>query len=150
MPGIRRMVQTDLEQVAVIAAGLFTQPWDRQGFADALPLESACFLVAAEGDKVRGYCGLYMAADEGEVINVAVAKASQGKGIASRLMDALLDEGHARGVHRFFLEVRVSNDAAIRLYEKYGFKKQGIRKHFYILPDEDAYLMNRIEEEGIC
>lgn len=50
----------------------------------------------------------------------------------------------------FFLEVRVSNDAAIRLYEKYGFKKQGIRKHFYILPDEDAYLMNRIEEEGIC
>ena len=113
MPGIRRMVQTDLEQVAVIAAGLFTQPWDRQGFADALPLESACFLVAAEGDKVLGYCGLYMAADEGEVINVAVAKASQGKGIASRLMDALLDEGHARGVHRFFLEVRVSNDAAI-------------------------------------
>ncbi len=102
MPGIRRMVQTDLEQVAVIAAGLFTQPWDRQGFADALPLESACFLVAAEGDKVLGYCGLYMAADEGEVINVAVAKASQGKGIASRLMDALLDEGHARGVHRFF------------------------------------------------
>ena len=99
---------------------------------------------------VLGYCGLYMAADEGEVINVAVAKASQGKGIASRLMDALLDEGHARGVHRFFLEVRVSNDAAIRLYEKYGFKKQGIRKHFYILPDEDAYLMNRIEEEGIC
>ena len=43
MPGIRRMVQTDLEQVAVIAAGLFTQPWDRQGFADALPLESACY-----------------------------------------------------------------------------------------------------------
>ena len=77
MPGIRRMVQTDLEQVAVIAAGLFTQPWDRQGFADALPLESACFLVAAEGDKVLGYCGLYMAADEGEVITGRVARSEE-------------------------------------------------------------------------
>ena len=143
MPGIRRMVQTDLEQVAVIAAGLFTQPWDRQGFADALPLESACFLVAAEGDKVLGYCGLYMAADEGEVINVAVAKASQGKGMASRLMDALLDEGHARGVPRFFLEVRVSNTPAIKLYEKLNFKVAGSRKGFYQSPSEDALVMQR-------
>ncbi len=139
-----------MDQAAAIAADLFAQPWDRQGFAEALPLESACFLVAAEKEAVLGYCGLYLAADEGEIINVAVAKEAQGRKIASRLMQEMLNEGHARGVRRFFLEVRVSNAAAIRLYEKFGFTIQGIRKHFYILPDEDAYLMNRIEEEGIC
>lgn len=150
MPTVRKMQKKDLDQVAAIAAELFSQPWDRQGFAEALPLESACFLVAVLGDTALGYCGLYMAADEGEIINIAVRKTAQRQGIADRLMSAMLEEGEARGVTRFFLEVRVSNDAAIALYEKHGFIKQGIRKGFYRMPKEDAWLMNRIKEEEVC
>lgn len=146
MPQIRRMRESDLEQVAAIAAAVFVSPWSRQGFAEALPMENACFLLAVENDLVLGYCGLYMAADEGEIINVAVSPKFQRQGIADRLLEELLTEGNRNGVHRFFLEVRVSNEAAIRLYEKHGFIKQGIRKDFYKEIHEDAYVMNRIEE----
>ncbi|MCI8635410.1 MAG: ribosomal protein S18-alanine N-acetyltransferase [Eubacterium sp.] len=142
---IRKMTEADLDQAASIAAGSFSQPWDRQGFAEALPLENACFLVSVKYDVVLGYCGLYMAADEGEIINVAVRSDSQRKGIADQLMRSILAEGRAYGVRRFFLEVRVSNQAAICLYEKHGFVRQGVRKDFYILPKEDAYIMNRID-----
>lgn len=131
-----------MDQAAAIAEELFSQPWSRQGFEDALFLDSACFLSAVQEDTVLGYCGLYMAADEGEIMNIAVRPQSQRQGIADRLMQAMLAEGQANGVSRFFLEVRVSNQAAIHLYEKHGFRRQGIRKHFYIRPDEDAYVMN--------
>lgn len=144
MPQIRKMTEQDLSQVAEIAAAVFTNPWSRQGFAEALPMENACFLLAVEHNTVLGYCGVYMAADEGEIINVAVSPKFQRKGIADQLLFALLKEGIQNGVRRFFLEVRVSNTAAIHLYEKHGFQIQGIRKDFYKEIHEDAYVMNRL------
>lgn len=146
MPEVRRMSVKDLEQVAAIAAEVFTDPWTMQGFAEALLMDNACFLLAVDGNTVLGYCGIYMAADEGEIINVAVKPEFRRQNIADQLICALLFEGHKNGVSRFFLEVRVSNAAAIHLYEKNGFVKQGIRKNFYEKPNEDAYVMNRIEE----
>ena len=148
MPQIRKMTEADLDQVAELASLVFSAPWSRQGFADALPAENACFLVAEKSGEVAGYCGVYLAADEAEIINVAVKPEFQRQHIADRLMEAMLEEGKRRGICRFFLEVRVSNLAAIGLYEKYGFKKQGIRKDFYKEIHEDAYVMNRIEETG--
>lgn len=146
MTKVRRMSAKDLEQVAAIAAEVFTDPWTMQGFAEALLMDNACFLLAVDGSTVLGYCGIYMAADEGEIINVAVKPEFRRQKIADQLICALLFEGHKNGVSRFFLEVRVSNVAAIHLYEKNGFVKQGIRKNFYEKPNEDAYVMNRIEE----
>lgn len=140
------MEEADLGQVAELAASVFGQPWSRQGFADALPMENTCFLVAEEDGRILGYCGAYLAADEGEVINVAVGLKFQRRGIADALLKELLLEAGKKGASRFFLEVRVSNQAAIRLYEKNGFQKQGIRKGFYQGPKEDAYIMNRIED----
>ncbi len=147
MPKIRKMQEADLDRIAEIAAQSFVSPWSRQGFAEALPMENACFLLAEEASAILGYCGLYMAADEGEIINVAVCPECRKKGIGDLLLTALIEEGHRNGVSRFFLEVRVSNEAAICLYEKHGFVKQGIRKNFYQDIREDAYVMNRIDEE---
>ena len=110
-------------------------------------MENACFLLAEEENAILGYCGLYMAADEGEIINVAVCPKFRKKGIGDLLLTALIEEGHRNGVCRFFLEVRVSNAAAICLYEKHGFVRQGIRKNFYQDIHEDAYVMNRIDEK---
>ena len=146
MPQIRKMKESDLDQVADIAKRAFTRPWSRQGFQEALPAENAIFLVAEENGVVEGYCGMFVAVDEGEIINIAVKPEFQRKGIADRLMQAMLSEGRKRAVYRMFLEVRVSNEAAIRLYEKNGFTRQGIRKDFYKEIHEDAYVMNRIEE----
>ena len=143
---IRKMTEEDLDQVTDIAAELFAMPWNREGFEESLLMDNACFLVAEDEGRIAGYCGLFMALDEGEVINVAVRRKCQRKGIANRLFQALLDAGRQNGVSRFFLEVRVSNEAAIRLYEKNGFARQGIRRNFYKMPREDAYVMNRIEE----
>jgi len=135
-----------LDQVADIAAEVFTNPWSRQGFAEALPMENACFLLAVKKEIVCGYCGGYIAADEAEILNVAVKPTFQRQGIADRLLYELIKEGTQKGVGRFFLEVRVSNAAAISLYEKHGFKIQGIRKDFYKEIHEDAYVMNRVTE----
>ncbi len=143
---IREMTQADLTQVAALAASLFTQPWNKQGFAEALPMDNTCFLIAEKEGMILGYCGLYMALDEGEIINIAVRADSQQQGIADQLLKAVLKEGKRNGVERFFLEVRVSNIGAIRLYEKNGFHKQGVRKNFYRSPCEDAYVMNRMDE----
>lgn len=143
---IRKMTESDLDEVAEIAATLFTMPWNREGFAEALPMENASFLVARDGEVIAGYGGLFMAADEGEIINIAVRPDCQRRGIADLLFQELLQSGRQNGISRFFLEVRVSNYAAIRLYEKNGFAIRGIRKNFYKMPREDAYVMNRIEE----
>lgn len=146
MRTIKYMTAAETAQVAEIAAAVFSQPWSKQGFDDSLSGEDNCFLLCMEEELVLGYCGLYMAADEGEIINVAVKPEYRGQGIAHQLMQALLAEGEKHGVSRFFLEVRVSNTPAIRLYEKNAFIIQGIRKNFYQAPKEDAYVMNRILE----
>lgn len=143
MPQIRKMTEADLDRIAEIAASAFTKPWSRQAFADALLMDNTCFLLAEEEGCILGYCGLYMAADEGEIINVAVESEYCGQGIGDLLLTALLEEGIRNGIEHFFLEVRVSNTAAIHLYEKHGFIRQGIRKDYYQETHEDAYCMCR-------
>lgn len=139
------MTAAETKQVAAIAAKVFVRPWTKQGFEEALPMDNVCFLLCMDGNTVAGYCGLYMAADEGEITNVAVDPSYQGQGIGHMLIQALLKEGEKKGITRYFLEVRVSNEPAIALYEKNGFTKQGIRKNFYEELHEDAYVMNKIE-----
>lgn len=144
MPQIRKMQKEDIPQMAEIAAASFTDPWTEKGFTEALQMESACFLVAVEGENVMGYCGCYMAADEAEIVNVAVREDCRKQGIADKLLMELTAYGNEHGVSRFYLEVRVSNEAAIHLYEKHGFIRQGVRKDFYKDIHEDAYVMNYI------
>ena len=144
MPQIRKMQKEDIPQMAEIAAASFTDPWTEKGFTEALQMESACFLVAVEGENVMGYCGCYMAADEAEIVNVAVRDDCRKQGIADKLLMELTAYGNEHGVSRFYLEVRVSNEAAIHLYEKHGFIRQGVRKDFYKDIHEDAYVMNYI------
>lgn len=142
---VRRMREQDLDAVAAIESECFSAPWTRQGFADALEFAENLFLAAEDikSGAVIGYCGLYRAADEGEITNVAVTKSCRGRGAASALLEALLEEAACRGTAQIFLEVRVSNTAAIALYEKYGFEVCGKRRDFYSDPDEDAYVMVR-------
>ncbi len=140
---IREMTASDIDAVAALEAELFSMPWSAQGFADTLCREDVLFLVACEDDSLLGYVGVYCTADEGEITNVAVAQTARRRGIGQELLRHLIDQLAQRGIGRIVLEVRVSNDPAIRLYEKQGFVTMGKRKNFYEKPTEDAYVMVR-------
>lgn len=142
---LRSMEEKDLTQVAAIEASIFSQPWSEQGFLDALRQKDCLYLVAAEEEKILGYCGLYQSFDEADITNVAVLEAERGRGVARAMLTELLREGKSRGIAHFTLEVRVSNAPAIHLYENLGFVSAGIRKNFYDCPREDAMIMWRHE-----
>jgi ribosomal-protein-alanine N-acetyltransferase len=135
------MRDKDVPFVAALEAENFSMPWSGQAFADVLRREDVIFLVACEGERILGYVGVYCSLDEGEITNVCVAGAARRQGIANLLLTQLFGRLVARGILRVFLEVRVSNTPAIRLYEKLGFSVAGTRRDFYENPREDAYVM---------
>lgn len=138
---IRFMRKEDLDQVWDIEQTLFSKPWSKQDFLDALSKEENLYIVAEDKEQILGYCGIWGVAGEGQITNVAVKKEYQGKGIATSLFVDILKKGEAIDLHAYTLEVRVSNVRAIHLYEKMGFISAGIRKNFYELPIEDAVIM---------
>lgn len=138
---IRQMTEMDIEQVAAIENTIFSVPWTVKGFADTLYMENVSFSVAEKDREILGYCGLYMALDEGEITNVAVKEEYRRQNIADKLLDETILLGEKKGLSKIFLEVRSSNLAAIRLYEKHGFEKVGVRKNFYEKPTENADVM---------
>ena len=139
---IRRMETSDAEEVSRIEQQIFSRPWSCQGFLDALSGGNAIFLVAESEERIIGYCGMYCAADEGEITNVAVDVSFRRRGIGKKLVEHLLMEAEDANIKNIILEVRISNEEAIRLYENMGFSVQGIRKGFYEKPKEDGYVMN--------
>ena len=140
---IREMTFEDLDQVMEIENENFTVPWTAEGFFTYLLRMDALFLVAEEGEKILGYCGVIMAADEGDITNVSVKKEQQGHGIGKELVSELIRRTKEMGVTALFLEVRESNQAALGLYEKMGCERMGIRKGYYTDPVEDAITMSR-------
>lgn len=140
---IRKMVPEDIPAVYEIECRSITPPWTKQGFVDALANENAVFYVAEHLEKkhILGYCGMYFAADEGEITNVAVHPDYRKQGVADQIIAAILQDGVQKGLTQIFLEVRASNAPAQKLYEKHGFKGQGVRKNFYRDPKEDAIVM---------
>ncbi len=138
----RRMEEGDVGQAAGIERQLFSQPWTEQAFLDAMS-QDTLFLSAVSGDELVGYCGMYCSFGEGEITNVAVAPAWQGRGIGRRMLGCLLAMARWEGIARVVLEARASNRRAIGLYESLGFRACGIRKGFYEFPREDGIVMER-------
>ncbi|MCD7716343.1 MAG: ribosomal protein S18-alanine N-acetyltransferase [Lachnospiraceae bacterium] len=136
---------TDIPEVAAIERRTFSQPWTEKGFRDALEQGASLYLVARLGDRheIVGYCGFQQGLDEAELLNVAVREDARKNGVGYAMMRLLLKLGRERGVHRFVLEVRESNAAALHLYEKLGFVVEGVRKNFYQQPTENAVIMSR-------
>jgi ribosomal-protein-alanine N-acetyltransferase len=135
------MTMEDVPQVAQIEKESFSMPWSEKSFTDALTDKNNIYVVALIEDNIVGYCGMWGCAGEGQIYNVCVRKAMRGKGVGSILFKGFLDEGIKAGLKAFTLEVRVSNQNAISMYEKYGFENAGIRKNFYENPKEDAMIM---------
>ena len=138
---IRLMKEEDLGAVAQLEQTVFTVPWSEHNLRESLSRPEYLFLVAEEDGKVTGYAGLLMIAGEGDVTNIAVFPENRGHGTGLALTETLISEGRKRGMNAFTLEVRVSNQPAIHIYEKLGFRSEGVRKGFYEKPKEDALIM---------
>lgn len=138
---IRVMEREDIPQAVAMEQEYFGEPWSEQGFLEALKTPHALFLAAVWGEKLIGYCGVYLSMDEGEITNVAVHRDYRRRGVGRRLLEELQRRTLELQVHTLFLEVRVSNESAVRLYESRGFKEAGLRRNFYRNPVEDAKLM---------
>ena len=141
---IRRMQPGDIPAVAALEKEVFSMPWSEKGFEDALAQPGNIFLVSEMSTgQIIAYCGLYVAAAEGEITNVATAEHMRGQGVGFALVSEICREAFENGISNIFLEVRKSNNIAHRLYEKSGFVDCGIRKNFYEKPQEDAIVMCR-------
>ena len=119
---------------------VFADPWSTQDFRDCVSY--AQFLVADEGSgRIAGYVVALDAADEGEILNRAVAEAGRRRGLGRALVEAILERLRSRGVRQVYLEVRESNAAARALYTAFGFKEVGRRRAYYRRPVEDAMVL---------
>lgn len=143
------MAAEHLNDVAALELACFSRPWSRQMLAEELDNQCAAFLVALEPEteKVIGYAGLLVAADEGYITNVAVDPSRRRQGVAAQLLQVF--DNFARGNQLAFLtlEVRPSNTAAIALYQGFGFREVGRRRNYYDLPKEDALILTKYYTE---
>jgi ribosomal-protein-alanine N-acetyltransferase len=134
----------DLDQVCAIENTLFQMAWSRQGFEHEVTVEpsSLCLVVEDDG-AVVGYFVSWLVIDELHIGNVAVTPGRQGQGIGKDLIREGLREAHGRGASIATLEVRMSNERAIALYERFGFRFVAIRRRYYSDNGEDALVMMR-------
>ena len=142
---IEKMSGSDLPEIMKIERASFPAPWSEALFRQELEFALSRSLVAkSEGGAGRetvGYIVYWIVFDEIHVNNLAVRSDFKRRGIASRLVDAALEKACAEGATRCTLEVRVSNEAARRLYEKFGFVVRGVRPRYYAESGEDALVM---------
>lgn len=138
---IRLMESKDIEGVAELEKECFSMPWSAASLQKELDNENSIFCVCEMDGTIVGYAGLYLVPPEGDITNVAVTALYRGRGIAKQLLETLFEQAAKKGITEFTLEVRVSNEPAICLYEKMGFRSEGIRKNFYDAPKEDACIM---------
>lgn len=138
---IRKMRADDVDVVAKIEAEVFSDPWSKESFQKEVCVTDHIYLVAEEDHKITGYCGLWKVADEGYITNVCVAPDYRGRAVGTKMLTELIHIAQQDEITAVTLEVRISNEAAIHLYKKLGFKEVGVRKGFYSHPKEDAVIM---------
>jgi [ribosomal protein S18]-alanine N-acetyltransferase len=143
---IRPLAYADLPQVIAIERRAFPTPWSLAMFVLELSKPSGICLAALEDGVIVGYlvCSRYDTV--WHLMNVAVDPVRQRQGIASALLVRLFDQAD-KPSEQYTLEVRTSNDAAIRLYERFGFRPAGRRRAYYHDNREDALIMWRTVEQ---
>lgn len=138
---IRHMTRADLPRVCEVELACFGERWTVGTFANELGNATSSYFVGELGGSIVAFMGYWLILDEGHITTVGVDPAFRRRGFAERMLMHLVDHAQGRGAKWLTLEVRVSNEGAQKLYEKYGFVSLGRRKNYYQDNQEDALIM---------
>lgn len=138
------MLEEDIPAVLAIEGEVYPHGWTEGIFRDCLRVRYSCWSLVQD-EELIGYAVMSVAVGEAHILNVAVAPHTQGKGLGRDLLMHLLHTGRRHGAETAFLEVRPTNQIAIRLYETAGFHQVGLRRDYYPGDNgrEDAVIMAR-------
>ena len=136
------MRRRHLRGVLRIEGQVYPRPWSLGLFLSELALrQTRIYVVARVGPTVVGYAGLMLTGSDGHITTIAVDPAWHRQGIGARLLLAISRAGIALGCTGLTLEVRVSNEAAKAMYQRFGYAPAGVRKNYYSETNEDALVM---------
>ena len=138
---VRTAEDTDIPAIAVLEQLCFSSPWSETALSDTLHSPHARLFCAESDGTVMAYGGVYLLGEDADITNIATHPEFRRHGAASAVLETLIAFVREHGVLALHLEVRASNDAAIALYERFGFSVDGIRKNYYKNPTENAVLM---------
>ena len=135
------MVMSDLSQVLAIERACFPTPWTWENFRFEIHNPCARSLVVRRGTEVLAYVCVWIVAGELKINNIAVRAEWRRRGLGAALLERVLRQARSEACEEASLEVRPSNRAAERLYRRYGFRRVGRKRRYYLDTGEDAVLM---------
>ncbi len=136
------MQLNDIDEVHKIEVCSFEKPWQKESFVrEIMDNCYAFYLIARDRKKIVAYGGIWLMKTEAHITTLAVRSDYRQRGIAGKLINAFIQLARKKGAKKMSLEVRPSNQAARKLYEKQGFFIKGVKKKYYM--GEDAYIMWR-------
>ena len=160
---VRRVEMQDIPCIAAIERACFSEPWSETAIGETLSNPYAYLVCAvitdgeSEAERICAYGGLYFLGGDADITNIATLPAYRRQGLARAVLSALVDgarlhfaqeiqcgEAVCAGEMAIHLEVRASNEAAMALYQAFGFVRDGVRRRYYKNPTEDAVLMSRV------
>jgi ribosomal-protein-alanine N-acetyltransferase len=135
----------DLDGVLAVEDASFNNPTTREWYEQELKRPEVCFVyvLRTPGYRVAAFCAFWLVADQAHINQLAVLPQLRGAGLGTQLLEAVIAEAAHLGAVELTLEVRASNQAALRLYDRAGFQRAGVRKNYYTTPIEDAYILIR-------
>lgn len=138
----RTLAEADIDEIVAIEEAAFSNPWTRAMYLRELQNPDVSFLyVLRIGTRIAGFCSFWLVLDEIHINNLAVGREYQRRGLGTTLLNHVLDAGASRGAQRATLEVRRSNVAARKVYERLGFEVAATRPNYYVNPQEDALIL---------
>ncbi len=141
---VRFYEERDFSQIVSLDRICFSSAWNEKSWRESLMMEQYQCYVLEEEERLKGFLLTSAALDEGEILKIGVMPEERGRSCGESLLLAAFEQWKKQGVESIFLEVRDSNQAARRLYEKLGFEKLGIRKRYYSHPTEDALIYRKV------
>ncbi len=144
MFSIKRLDLSYAEQLYDISDRCSNDSWSLESIEDIFKYDYNYYYGVVENDVLIGYVGIMAVGDEADLINIAVLPDYRGRGLASKLMTHVMKEAIILGLQKITLEVRESNEIAIKLYSDFNFNQIDIRKGYYASPSENAVIMQTV------
>ncbi len=141
---LARMLESDIDEVVIIERQVYSHPWTPGNFSDALASAYPGWVLRHEGE-LLAYCVTMCVVDELHLLNLSVARAWQGQGLARQLLAHIEQQALQAMCTSILLEVRVSNERARELYSRWGYQQIGMRRAYYPAAQgrEDAVVMRK-------